>query len=229
MIIACPPIMHLAAARIFHGLAHLRHASRHVVRRTSGSVKHVFKTAISPHLTTGFACKMGSTAIVAGSLLTGLPTNTPLGLDRAISSGDGISRSSPSPSENSGTLEQASQPVRIVGSGSASMFPAIEPGDPTPYAAGDGPAYPDPFAFHGPSLFAGPEVAWDLRTVLSELPPDLVQGSPGGDPDSPVTALSEAPVDEPPSGLILLAALFGLSLRRSNRQGVCHAQGGDGL
>jgi hypothetical protein len=231
MIIPCPPIIHLVATRIFHRLAHgLRHASHRVVRRTSGAVNHAFKPPTSPHFITGFACKMGSAAILAGGLLTGLPTNTPLSSDGATSSVDGASRSSTTPSENSGALDQASPRIWIVGSGSAPVFPAIEPGGPTTYAPGDSPAFSDPFAFRGPSLFAGSEVARDLRPVLNELPADLAPGFPGGDPDSPATVpLSVAPVDEPSSGLILLAALISLSLRRSTTLVVCPVPGGAGL
>ncbi len=231
MIISCSPLTHPIAVHGIHRLAHrLRHTGHHVVGRTSKAVHHVFKTAISPRLTAGFACKMGSAAIVAGGLMTALPANTPLGSARASSLVDGAARSSTTSSENSGALEQASSLIWVVGPGSAGTLPEIAPDAPAPYVAGDSPTSSNPFASRGPLALQSAQVARDLTPVLNELPAGLDPGVSGSEPDSQVAvSVSASQVDEPSSGFILLAASIALTLRRATMRIVCRVAGRAGL
>ena len=128
MITPCSPIMHYVAFHTFHRLAHgLRHASHRVWCGTQAGLSMVRPERRSPRFTASFACKMGSAAIIAGGLLTGLPTNTPLSPDKVTNSGDGASRSSTTPSETSGALDQSSSRIWVVGLGNAPALQAIAP------------------------------------------------------------------------------------------------------
>ncbi len=215
----CVPFIRHATTHAAH---RLRHRLHHAVRRASGA-HHALKTAISPHVTAGGACKAGFAMMVAGGLLTGWPAKSPLDSDGMTISTDGAARSSPMPPQDPGAAEQASPRSWASGSGNDPMLPAVLPGWPTTSASENSPAFPDPFAFHAPAPFAGSGAAGDLGPVLNEPPPDLASGLSGDTPGvsensaQPLAAVSvsDAPVDEPSSAIILLAALLALAPRCS--------------
>jgi hypothetical protein len=221
MLILCPPVVRHATAHVFHHLARGRgHVSYPPVRQTGKAVHHALKNASRSQVVANLVCKAIPAAIVAGGLLTGLPTNEPPILDGAVTVAPagqegGALRRSTTPFGNSGTLEWDSSKFGIVDRGTAASSFGSDPGglNKAPLRGGDL-ASPNPFAFHGPSPFTGVGAS-DLRPILEVQLPDLAQNNaPGILVDDSGTSPSEAPVDEPPSGFILLAALASLLLLR---------------